>query len=384
MFDAGKLKPCYSFTKNFQSCADCLQLCADMPSLVSTDDEEEDFTEDDDDDEAPELEADLSPSEYTSDSNDSVPELIPHDGPDDSVQDEPEEPPVSVTFNSSNTMNDMLQAMLQPPHLTGAGLDPHDPLAEIDHSIADLDYDDVPALVDFPVDLLNPSAPSGRNTPLNLDQLEALDDLEGDIDETSDLIERMTQVCDCQMLILRAYNCTEGFHFYHAVVGRAAAQFLQLLAERCALSCCSDAAGSCVSDAAVQTPTCVESDCLLLVKYALAILYIWECQHHSVKRACQCTIHFGGDFIACMCYLMYISACEACCCCCCRVSILVQPVHRRVPCSHLPLLRPLKQTEPACPLRSSILAELFSASATTPPLRTPQALCSSSPLVWPW
>lgn len=174
-----------------------------MPSLVSTDDEEEDFTDDDDDDEeAAELEADLSPSEYTSDSNDSVPELLPHDGPDDSVQDEPQDPPAPVTFNPSNAMTDMLQAMLQPqPLRAGAGLNPHDPLADIDISTAELDFGDVPALVGFPVDLLNPSSASGRNTPLNLDQQEALDDLESDIDETSGLIERMTQVRTWQTLI---------------------------------------------------------------------------------------------------------------------------------------------------------------------------------------
>lgn len=161
-----------------------------MPSLVSTGSGEEDATE-----------ADLPTSEEASDSDgdDELPELIADDsGSEDSdIEDQANQQHISASIIGMDADLQMLESWLQPPAATPATANPAAEHASvgIDGALDGPDSDmEMPPLVDMASFDGLVGAASGRHTPLDLDQQAALDDLSLDMDEASDLIERVTQV----------------------------------------------------------------------------------------------------------------------------------------------------------------------------------------------
>ena len=163
-----------------------------MPSLVSTGSGEEDATE-----------ADLPTSEEASDSDgdDELPALIADDsGSEDSdIEDQANQQHISASIIGMDADFQMLESWLQPPAAMPATANPAAEHASVgsDGALDGPDSDmEMPPLVDMASFDGLVGAASGRHTPLDLDQQAALDDLSLDMDEATDLIERVTQVAN--------------------------------------------------------------------------------------------------------------------------------------------------------------------------------------------
>lgn len=169
--------------------ADSCALLADMPSLVSTDGEdshEDDVTE-----------ADLPPSEYAdaSDDDDGMPALEPdpYNGASYPLQ--------HAAVVGSGTGLDILQALL-PGDVNGELF--AEELASVEHPQDSQEESDMPPLIDFADRGGLDAIASGRNTPLDLDQQAALDNLSLTVEDAEDW-------CTEQVNIM-ALMFSEGLH----------------------------------------------------------------------------------------------------------------------------------------------------------------------------
>lgn len=176
-------------------------LHADMPSLASSASSgSEDSNEDD------VTEADLPPSEYAdgSDSDDGMPALVADDS-DSGAAHAQHQPEHSMTVDFLGHGEASMLADLLQPQLQAAGFRDIDDINDVgrDSGWDDVLPDDAGELLDdtsMPplIDLTSPgrlnTLASGRNTPLELDEQDRIDALEGALENGRDCFLRINQV----------------------------------------------------------------------------------------------------------------------------------------------------------------------------------------------